>query len=165
MHGIFLTQVSVSSLFQAKEKGNKHYSKKEFVEALSAYDEAIEFDPTNMSFLTNKAAVYLEQGKHQEAIDQCKKAIELGRANRADYSDIAKAYVRIGKAYTKMDDLAAALEAYKEAQLEHFNKDVERLIKNMELEKKKKDAAAYIDPAKVCEEKVLSVFLGVLLYY
>lgn len=117
-----------------------------------------------MSFLTNKAAVYVEQGKYQEAIDECKKAIELGRANRADYSDVAKAYVRIGKAYTKMDNLAAALGAFKEAQLEHFSKDVERLIKNMELEKKKKDAAAYIDPAKVRKRKGLYMSQGVLLY-
>merc|ERR1719183_2715178 len=37
-----------------KEKGNKFYKDKRFEEALSAYDEAIALDPTNMTFLSNK---------------------------------------------------------------------------------------------------------------
>lgn len=38
-------------------------------------------------------------------------------------------------------------------QVEHFGKDVERLIKQTELEKRKRDAAAYVDPAKGAEAK------------
>lgn len=39
-----------------------------FAEALEAYAEAIELDSTNMSFVSNRAAVYLEQRKFQECI-------------------------------------------------------------------------------------------------
>lgn len=38
-----------------KEKGNAAYKKKDFVTALAHYDRAIELDPTNFTFLTNKA--------------------------------------------------------------------------------------------------------------
>lgn len=38
-------------------------------------------------------------------------------------------------------------------QVEHFSKDVERQIKTTELEKRKRDAAAYVDPAKGAEAK------------
>ena len=46
--------------FQAleeKEKGNAAYKKKEFATALEHYDKAIEIDPTNVTFITNKAGV------------------------------------------------------------------------------------------------------------
>lgn len=170
------------------QRGNKHYAKKEFAEALAAYDAAIALDEGNMTFLTNKvcawvtgvgsvgalvpwtcaavadpsppllppawqAAVFIEQGKYDEAIAQCEEAVAVGRAHRAAYEDVAKAFVRLGKACLKKDDLAAALTAFRQAQVEHFSRDVERQIKQTELEKRKRDAAAYVDPAKGAEAK------------
>ena len=38
-----------------KEKGNIAYKNKDFEAALQHYDKAIELDPTNVTFLTNKA--------------------------------------------------------------------------------------------------------------
>lgn len=38
-----------------KELGNAAYKKKEFEAALSHYNKAIELDPTDMTFLNNKA--------------------------------------------------------------------------------------------------------------
>lgn len=46
-----------------KEAGNVAYKKKEFENAIKCYSEAIELDDTDISFLTNRAAVYLEMGK------------------------------------------------------------------------------------------------------
>lgn len=40
---------------EEKEKGNAAYKKKDFTAALEHYDKAIELDPTNVTFLTNKA--------------------------------------------------------------------------------------------------------------
>ena len=39
-----------------------------FPEALEAYSEAIELDNTNMSFLSNKAAVFFEQKEYEACI-------------------------------------------------------------------------------------------------
>lgn len=39
-----------------------------FTEALAAYDEAIELDSTNMSFLSNRAAVFFEQKEYEACI-------------------------------------------------------------------------------------------------
>ena len=38
-----------------KELGNTAYKKKEFEEALKHYERAIELDPDNITFITNKA--------------------------------------------------------------------------------------------------------------
>jgi stress-induced-phosphoprotein 1 len=95
----------------------------------------------------------MEQGKFDEAIAQCEEAIQVGRAHRAAYEDVAKAYVRMGKSWLKKDDVEAAIRAFQQAQMEHFSRDVERQIKQLELEKRKRDAAAYVDPAKGAEAK------------
>lgn len=46
-----------------KEAGNVAYKKKDFDTAIKHYSEAIELDDTDISFVTNRAAVYLEMGK------------------------------------------------------------------------------------------------------
>lgn len=45
-----------------KELGNAAYKKKDFDEALIHYDRAIELDPSDITFLTNKAGVWVWHG-------------------------------------------------------------------------------------------------------
>jgi stress-induced-phosphoprotein 1 len=137
----------------AKVKGNDLYKSKKFDEALAAYDEAIALDPSNMTFLNNKAAVFFTSKQYDECIAACLEAVEVGKANRAPYEERAKAYTRAAKAYQKQGDLAKAIDMCKEAQLESYDKATERMMKNMELEKKKADAAAYHDDDKAEEAK------------
>jgi len=138
---------------KCKEKGNELYKSKKFAEALAAYDEAIALDPTNMTYLNNKAAVYITDKKYDECIEECLKAVELGKANMAPFEDRAKAYTRAAKAYQKKGDFAKAIEMCQESLLENYDKPTERMMKNMELEKKKADAAAYLDDDKAEEAK------------
>jgi stress-induced-phosphoprotein 1 len=137
----------------AKEKGNAFYKSKQFPEALAAYDEAISLDPTNMLLLNNKAAVYIELNEIDTALEWCQKAIELGRAQRASYEDLAKVYQRQAAAELKRDNIDLAIEHYRKAQMEFFDKNIERKIKNLELDLRKKQVQAYIDPAKGAEAK------------
>jgi len=136
-----------------KEAGNELYKKKEYEKALASYDEAIAIDPTNMTFLSNKAAVYFTQKKYDECIKECMDAVEVGKANMAPFEDRAKALTRCAKAYQKKGDLAKAIELCKDAQLESYEKATQRLLKTLELEKKKKDASDYQDDAKAEEAK------------
>lgn len=46
-----------------KEAGNAAYKKKDFEPAIQHYSKAIELDDEDISFLTNRAAVYLEMGR------------------------------------------------------------------------------------------------------
>lgn len=138
---------------ECKQRGNELFKSKKFDEALAAYDEAIALDPANMTFVNNKAAVYFNSKRYDECIEACTKAVEVGKANMAPYEDRAKAYVRCAKAYEKKGDLANAIEMCKEAQLEHYDKTTQRMMKNVELEKKKADADAYHDDDKADEAK------------
>ena len=130
----------------AKERGNAFYKEKKFEEAIAAYDEAIGLDPTNMMFLNNKAAVYVEKGDCEEAIRLCNEALEVGKTNRAPYEDKAKVYQRIAAAHLKRNDIAAAIKAYQGSQMEKYDKAIERKIKNLELDLKKLERERYINP-------------------
>jgi stress-induced-phosphoprotein 1 len=137
----------------AKKKGNALFMEKKFDEALAAYDEAIALDPTNMTYIANKAAVYFNTKKYDECIEACQKAVEVGKENRAPYEERAKALTRAAKAYQKKGDVDKAIQMCQEAQLEHFDKATERLLKTMQLEKKKADTLAYQDDDKAEEAK------------
>jgi len=134
-------------------KGNQFYKDKLFDDALETYDKAISLDPTNMTLLSNKAAVYLTIKKYDKCIDACKQAVKIGKENRASFEERAKAFSRCAKDYQKKGDLVNAIEMCKNAQLESFDKATERMLKMFELDKKKADALAYQDDVKAEEAK------------
>lgn len=137
----------------AKEKGNALYKEKKFDEAIAAYDEAVAIDPKNILFLSNKAAVYVEMGQTDKAIEICEEALEIGKKVMAPYEDKAKLLQRIASAHIKKGDPGTAIEWYTKSQLENYDKAIERKIKNLELEKRKADKEAYINPALGLEAK------------
>jgi len=136
-----------------KTEGNELYKKKDFDGALGKYDEAIAKDPKNMTFISNKAAVYFTQKKWDEVISACEEAMEVGKANFAPFEDRAKCLTRWGKTLFKQGKVGDAIEKLKESQLEAYQKDTERLLKTWELEKRKADVLAYQDPDKAQEAK------------
>jgi stress-induced-phosphoprotein 1 len=136
-----------------KNEGNEFYKAKQFDQAIEAYDAAIAIDPTNMTFLNNKAAVFFAQKKYQECIDECLAAVQVGKDNMGPFEDRAKAYTRAAKGYQKLKNLDKAIEMCQAAQLESFDKNTQRMMKTMELEKKKADVLSYQDEDKAAEAK------------
>lgn len=139
----------------AKEKsiGNELYKAKKFDEAIEHYNKAIQLDATDMTLLSNKAAVYFEMGDFDECIKQCNSAIDVGRDNRADFKLIAKALARMASAYQKKGNLDQARTFFQKSLSEHRTpatlsklSEVEKIIKEQEMK-------AYIDPEKSLEEK------------
>lgn len=137
----------------AKDRGNALYKERKFSEALAAYDEARSIDPSNIMFLNNKAAVYIEMGETDTAIALCEEALELAKTVRASFEDKAKVYQRIGGAHLKKNDLRAAIAAYNKAQMEQFDKAIERKVKNLELDLRKSEKEAYVNPELALEAK------------
>ena len=147
--------MAAEQALKEKDLGNEAYKKKDFVTAHKHYDKAIELEPTNVTFYNNKAAAFFEEGKYDECIALCNKAVEVGRENRADYKQIAKAYARIGNSYMKKEDKEQALLWFDKSLSEH--RDPEIVKKQKELEKfvKEHQRQAYINPEISEQEKNL----------
>lgn len=140
-----------------KESGNVAYKKKDFETAIQHYSKAIELDDEDISFLTNRAAVYLEMGKYEDCIKDCDKAIERGRELRSDYKMVARALTRKGNALTKMakcsKDYDAAIETYHKALTEHRNPETLKKLNDAEKAKKELEQQEYFDPQLADEER------------
>lgn len=115
-----------------KQKGNDAYKKKDFDNALLHYNKAIELDPTETTYLLNIAAVYFEQKNYDKCIEQCEKAIDIGRENRADFKLIAKAFTRIGNSYKKMENWKQAKVYYEKSMSEHRTPEIKALLSDIE---------------------------------
>jgi len=84
-----------------KQKGNTLMSGKKYDEAIQSYTEAINLDPTNPVYYSNRAAAHSSKSDHLLAIGDAEKAIEVDPS-------YVKAYHRLGHANY-------SLENYKEA--------------------------------------------------
>lgn len=62
-----------------KEKGSEYYKQRRFDEAASAFSNAWDLWPKDITFLTNLGAAYFEQGEYDKCIETCEKAVEEGR--------------------------------------------------------------------------------------
>ncbi|KAJ1985222.1 Hsp90 cochaperone [Dimargaris verticillata] len=136
-----------------KDLGNACYKKRDFAQALEHYDKAWELDDTNVTVLTNKAAVLFEMGDYDACIAACEQAVDVGRSHRADYKLIAKAFARIGNAYSKKDDLDNAIKYYQKSLAEHRKPDVLSKLKELEKKKKELEKKAYFSPELSNEER------------
>lgn len=77
-----------------KAQGNEFYKKKDFENALKLYQQAIDKNPEEITFYTNKAAVYFEMKKYEDCIEWCNNGIEAIKGKAYDYTKLAKALAR-----------------------------------------------------------------------
>ncbi|XP_042485087.1 hsp70-Hsp90 organizing protein 3-like [Macadamia integrifolia] len=140
-----------------REAGTAAYKKKDFETAIQHYSKAAELDDEDISFLTNRAAVYLEMGKYEECIKDCDKAVERGRELRSDFKMIARALTRKGTALVKIakcsKDYEPAIETFQKALTEHRNPDTLKKLNEAERAKKELEQQEYFDPQLADEER------------
>jgi len=136
-----------------KAEGNKAYQKRAFEKATQLYNQAIELEPTEITYYTNLAAVHFETKDYEKCIQICDKAIDVGRENRADFKLIAKALARKGNACKKVGKLEEAKKAFEKALTEHRTPEYRTSLSEVESLLKKAAEEAYVDPAISEQEK------------
>lgn len=93
------------------QKGNIHFQKGEYEEAITAYNKAIELDRSFGWPYSNLAFTYLTLGKYAEAILLYKKSASLLRHKEEQ----AAAWNSLGNIYRHLNDYEDALKAYQKA--------------------------------------------------
>jgi stress-induced-phosphoprotein 1 len=77
-----------------KNEGNEFYKKKQFAEALKKYDEALQLDENEITYINNKATAYFEMKDYEKCIEECDKAIQKSKEGYYDYVKLGKALAR-----------------------------------------------------------------------
>ena len=104
-----------------KEVGNTKYKEGKYQEAVDAYAQAIQADPSVPAFYGNRSAALLMLKKFDQALSDCKKAIDLDPAYVRGYIRGAKCQLQQGKvreSQMMLDDCLRANEECAEAQKE-----------------------------------------------
>ncbi|KAL0732979.1 hypothetical protein Bca4012_009189 [Brassica carinata] len=141
-----------------KKLGTTAYKKRDFEAAIQHYSKAMEMDDEDISYITNRAAIYLQMEKYKECIEDCDKAVERGRELGSDDKVVvARALTRKGTAFVKMakcsKDYEPAIEAYQRALEVHRNAETLGKLKEAERVKEEWGRMEYIDPKIGDEER------------
>ncbi|KAJ6624856.1 hypothetical protein B0H10DRAFT_2004434 [Mycena sp. CBHHK59/15] len=132
---------------KVKEQGNVAFKAKRFGDAIDLYTKAIEMNPAEPSFLTNRAAAYMGIKRFRVALDDCQHAATLQAAAPSPKTllRLARCQFALGSTTPALSTLRAviALEPKNAPALQLQSKIVllESHLKNFENAKAKKDWA------------------------
>lgn len=113
-----------------KLEGNKAMGARSYPEAISAYTKAIELNPHNAIYHSNRAAAYSSSRDHEKAIVDANQALKVD----PNYS---KAYSRLGLAHYALGDPQASMEAYKNGLAIEGDKQSDAMKRGYETAKKR----------------------------
>jgi stress-induced-phosphoprotein 1 len=136
-----------------KDLGNKEYKAKNFELAISLYDKAIELCPEELTYYTNKAAVFFEMKDYDTVIQLCDQAVEISQQGYYDFKKLGKTYARKANALFKQNKFDDSIACYKKAMMEHNDYAFKDALKKVEKEKKRFEDEAYVDPVKSEEHR------------
>ncbi|KAJ3446107.1 hsp70-hsp90 organizing protein 1-related [Anaeramoeba flamelloides] len=111
-----------------KKQGNTFFIKKKFNEALGKYEKALEFSPKNVLLNNNKAAVLIEIGEYEQAIEICEMCLELAKLQKISNVDHSKVLLRLANAYRREGDLKNACIYYLQALEKNRIKKTENIL-------------------------------------
>lgn len=93
-----------------KEQGNEQFKARNYPVALELYTKAIEVEPNNHIFYSNRAACYMKMDKFQEALEDSEKCIQINHT-------FAKGYQRKGSALGKLEKFWESFVSYSKGSL------------------------------------------------
>ncbi|KAG5439663.1 hypothetical protein PCK2_000797 [Pneumocystis canis] len=82
---------------ELKTQGNNAMIKKDYSTAISCYTEALKLFPTNVIYLSNRAAAYSQSGDNLSAVKDALSALEIDPSYGKAYSRLGHAYYVLGK--------------------------------------------------------------------
>lgn len=88
-----------------KETGNKHLQAGEYDLAIEAYSKAIELNPNDHVYFSNRSAAYLSKGDASNALKDADSCISINPS-------FAKGYSRKGAALHALKDFDESISAY-----------------------------------------------------
>lgn len=109
-----------------KAEGNTYFKNKDYQNAIDKYTLAIDADPTDVTFFSNRSACFAALERWNEAAEDGKQCIIVNRT-------FVKGYFRAGLAMQKSGNLEGALDVIKRGLgIESSNADLKRMSREVE---------------------------------
>ncbi|KAF4585384.1 TPR Domain containing protein [Ophiocordyceps camponoti-floridani] len=115
-----------------KSKGNAAMAQKQYQQAITLYSQALDLDPTNAVFLSNRAAAHSAAKDHSSAKQDAEAAVAIDPS-------YTKAWSRLGLARFALGDAKGAMEAYAKGIEHEGNGGSEAMRKGFETAKRRVD--------------------------
>ena len=110
----------------SKTEGNNFFKNKQYEQAIAKYTEAIEFDPSDVTFYSNRSACYAALLRWSEAADDGRQCIITDK-------NFVKGYFRAALANQSLGNLEAANDAIKRGLgIEPTNTDLKRMSREVD---------------------------------
>src|SRR5204863_4773182 len=97
------------------EKGKELYRNDQDTEAVSAFQEAVRFDPDLAEAHFRLGLGYESLGKREEAESEYKKAVAAYKKYLEEHRDDAEAHYDLGQTYVGLGQYSEAIREYREA--------------------------------------------------
>lgn len=136
-----------------KAKGNEFYKKRDFINALKYYQEAIDKNPSETTFYSNKAACFFETRDFDKCIEACEEGLAVCKGENYDFAKLGKILARKANALSMLGKFDESIDCYQSALLEHNDPKIKYALQQAKKSKNKAEADAYIDPEKAMEHK------------
>jgi DnaJ family protein C protein 7 len=92
-----------------KANGNKFFKEKNYARAIDEYSKAVDLFPSSSTYLSNRAAAYMSNGRYASALADCARAGDLEPGNH-------KILLRLARIYTALGQAQEALVTFKRIQ-------------------------------------------------
>jgi len=147
-----MSKVDKKKAAEAKDKGNKFFLAKDYTQAIEWYSKAIQFDPTDAAFYSNRAAAYMGKNNFEAALGDADQCIKL-------MPNWVKGYYRKGAALVAMSRHDEATRAFRRGlECEPDNDDLKQKLADAEREsrfqvKRVDDEGRPLSPAAIAKEE------------
>ncbi|OAP59124.1 hypothetical protein AYL99_06422 [Fonsecaea erecta] len=89
-----------------KAAGNKFFKAKDYDRAIVEYTKAVDAEPTNPTYLSNRAAAYISANKYSQALGDSLQASRLDPKNDKILHRLARIYTSLGRPQDALDTYA-----------------------------------------------------------
>ncbi|CAD8145329.1 unnamed protein product [Paramecium pentaurelia] len=107
---IQVSEVTLQEALAKKEEGNKFFAEKKYDEAIKCYSEAIDHNPNEPIYYSNRAACYIPLRQYKKALDDTEQALKRDSNNVKTLRRKAIALQNLGRLEECVNSLNAALQ-------------------------------------------------------
>lgn len=126
------------------EKGVQLVVRGKYDEAIHAFNQAIQRDPTDAVAYNNRGAAYGQMGNHKQQIEDCDKALQLNPKDAVAYNNRGVAYGELGYYEQEIEDCTKAIALNPTLAVAYYHRGIayQKLGNRTQAEKDKKMAYA-----------------------